>query len=61
MPPTNATPDQFAREMSQNGRRRPNLTIEERYIAIGMLASSCSATEVANRFSRAISTITRLY
>ena len=61
MPPTTPTPRQFGREISQNARRRPNMKIEERNIAIGMLAGGCTATEVADHFSRAVSTITRLH
>lgn len=61
MPTTNATPRRFGQEVSQNVRRMPNMTIEERNIAIGMLAGGCGVVEVAAHFHRACSTIRRLH
>ena len=61
MPTTNSTARQFGREVSQNVRRGPNMTIDERNIAIGMLDGGCSTAEVAAAFHRDPSTIRRLH
>ncbi|KAF5849918.1 hypothetical protein GGP41_005359 [Bipolaris sorokiniana] len=61
MPTTNAAPHRFGQELSQNARLGPNITIEERNIAIDMLRGSCGVPEVAAHFHRACSTIRRLY
>lgn len=47
----------FGRELDQNVRRGPNMTISERNEAIGMLRSGCSVAEVADHFGRGRQTI----
>jgi transposase len=55
-----STPRNFRREISQNVRRGPNMSLAERNMAIGMLKAGCSASEVASACGRAVSTIRRL-
>ena len=57
MPTTNAIPRQFGRELSQNVRRRPNITVDERNVAAGMLDEGASYKDVAARFNQDPSTI----
>ena len=61
MTTTNAIPRQFGRELSQNVRRRPNMTVDERNVAVGMLDEGASYKDVAARFNRDPSTIRQLY
>jgi len=61
MPTTNTTPRQFGRELSQNACRRPNMTVDERNVAGGMLDEGASYKDVVARFNRSPSTIRQLY
>lgn len=54
------TPRIFGREISQNARRKPNMSPAERNYAIGMLKGGCSVVEVADACGRSPSTIRRL-
>jgi transposase len=47
-------------ELDQNVRRRPQMTIDERNEAIGMLRAGASRVEVAAHFSRSPQAITKL-
>jgi IS30 family transposase len=54
------TPRIFGREISQNARRKLNISPGERNYAIGMLKGGCSVVEVADACGRSPSTIRRL-
>jgi transposase len=55
-----AAPRQILREIDQNARRSPNMTIAERNAAIRMLAARLSRGEVTARFNRTRQCIRRL-
>lgn len=55
-----STPRIFGREISQNVRRKPNMSLSERNIAIGMWKAGCTMVEVADACGRSKSTISRL-
>lgn len=61
MPTPAATPNQSAPAVAQNVRRGPNMTVQERDVAIGMLQAGATVREVAETFGRSRSTIHRLY
>lgn len=55
-----STPRIFGREISQSVRRKPNMSLAERNIAIGMWKAGCTMVEVADACGRSKSTISRL-
>ena len=61
MPTTNATLRQFGQAVSQNVRRRRNMTTAERNIAAGMLRGGASFREIGKVFRHNLSTIRKLY